>query len=251
MCQRASCRKWNTMQEEPSEVEVVNAFEECWKELLQEYGAKRLFNLYCSEADIQLHLASKLLEKMRFPLCVYVEFPIPFEIDDFIYDRNNLGRPRRKMKKGEGMVADIVVMGAKELVPSIIVELKYSPLIWNFLPIIEAAEGKATRKQRETVKLRLKGTISHMTSWEEYGPSQRLILSYSKNVNKIIQLIKDFREKYNVSVYAYLCVIDEIYPGLGPLLEKEINKYNPPDRFRLRFHHHSVKEWLKDQLNKL
>lgn len=155
------------------------------------------------------------------------------------------------MKKGEGMVADIVVMGANELVPSIIVELKYSPLIWNFLPIIKAAEGKVTRKQREIVKLRLKGTISQVTSWEEYGPSQRLILSYSKNVSKTIQLIKDFREKYNVSVYAYLCVIDEIYPSLGPLLEKQISKYNPPDRFRLRFHHHSVKEWLKDKLNKL
>lgn len=239
------------MKEELSEVEVINTFEKCWKELSKEYGAKRLFNLYCSEADIQLHLASKLLEALEFPTCVYVEFPIPFEIEEFIIGRMNLGRPIRKMKKDEGMVADIVVMGAHELVPSIIAEIKYNPLIWNYLPILQAVEGKVEKEQREKVKKALQKEIDRLASWEEYGPSQRLILGYSKNVSKTIQLIRDFKEKYEVSIHAYLCIIDELYPDLGKSLGEEIKKYGPPEEFKLKFQHHSVRSWLEEQLSKL
>lgn len=243
--------KVNIMKKESGGVEIVNIFEECWKGLVKQYGAKRLLNVYCSEADIQLHLASDLLKRLQLPTCVYVEFPIPFEIEDFIFDRMNLGRPTRKMKKGEGMVADIVVMGVHELVPSIIAEIKYSPFIWNYLPILKAVEGKITKEQKEKVKNALQKEINRLTSWEKYGPSQRLLLDYLKNVDKTIQLIKDFKENYDVSVHTYLCVIDEIYPNFGQLLEKEVGKYSPPDEFKLRFHHNSVRSWLGEQLSKL
>jgi hypothetical protein len=229
----------------------INIFEECWNSVLRDYGPKRLLNVYCSEADIQQHFASKLLEKMRLPTCVYVEFPIIFDIDKFILDRMNLGKPMRKMKKGEGIVADIVIMDAHELVPSIIAELKYLPLIWNYLPILKAVEEKATKAQKEKVKKQLQIVISRLKTWEAYGPSQSMLLNYSKSMEKIIQLVKGFEEKYNESVNAYFCVIDEFYPNLGQLLDEEVKKYVPPDEFKLRFHHNSVKSWLEEQLSKL
>jgi hypothetical protein len=42
-------------------------------------------------------------------------------------------------------------------------------------------------------------------------------------------------------VYAYLCIIDEIYPNLGQMLDKEIEKYNPPAEFNLLFQHYQVR----------
>jgi len=78
------------MKEKVNQVRIVDVFEKCWRELLKEYGENRLFNVYCSEADLQLHLASKLLKELRPPVCVYVEFPIPFEIDDFVFQRLRL-----------------------------------------------------------------------------------------------------------------------------------------------------------------
>jgi len=239
------------MVEGSSDVEIVNVFEKCWKALLKEYWSKRIFNVYCSEADIQLHLASKLLRKLRLPMCVNVEFPIQFDIDDFMVQRFSLGRTRRKMKKGEGIVADIVVMGADNLIPLIIAEIKYSPFIWNYFPIIYAVEGKPTKEERENVKSALPSEIKRLNAWEKLGPSEAVLTFYLKNIDKTIKLIKDFKEKENESVHAYLCVIDEIYPNLGQMLGKEIENYNPPAEFKLLFQHYSVKSWMEEQLKKL
>jgi len=239
------------MKESHSDADVAGIFEKCWKELLKEYETRRLFNVYCSEADIQLHFASKLLGSLRFPTCVYVEFPISFDVGDFMISRMNLGKPRRKRKKGEGIIADIVIMGGHEIIPSIFAEIKYGPLIWNYLPILQAVEGKLTKERKEDVKEALLKTIERLRSWEEYGPSQSVVYDHLKNVDKIIRLIKDFEEWGNGPVYAYYCVINEIYPKLGQLMEDELHKHNAPDEIRLRFHHNSVRSWLEDQLSKL
>jgi len=234
-----------------SDTEIVGVFEKCWEELVDEYGKNRLFNVYCSEADIQLHLASKLLKKLHLPICVYVEFPVPFEIDDFISQRFSLGRTMRPMKKGKGIVADIVVMSAEDLVPTIIAEIKYGPLAWNYFPILYAITGKSTKEDRENVKIALQKKIKSLDALEKLGPSARALTYYLKNVDKIIQLIKNFKEKENESVYAYLCVIDEVHPNLEQVLEKEIEKYNPPKEFRLLFQYYPVRRWMEEQLKKL
>jgi hypothetical protein len=184
-------------------------------------------------------------------MCVYVEFPMPFEIDDFMFQRLSLGRTRRTMKKGKGIVADIVVMGAEDLVPTIVAEIKYGPLIWNFFPILYAIAGKLTEEARENLKIALQREIKRLDVWEKLGPSEAVLTYYLKNIDKIIQLIKKFKEKENELVYAYLCVIDEIYPNLGQMLEKEIEKYNPPTEFKLLFQHFQVRGWMEEQLKKL
>jgi len=238
------------MKERLNQVKIVDVFEKCWKELLKDYEKNRLFNVYCSEADIQLHLACKLLKKLHPPVCVYVEFPIPFEIDDFMFQRFSLGRTRRTMKKGKGIVTDIVVMGAEDLVPTIIVEIKYGPFIWNFFPILYAIAGKSKEEDRKNVKIDLQREIKRLHAWEKLGPSEAVLTYHLKNIDKIIQLIKNFKEKVNESVDAYLCVINEIYPNLGQMLEKEIEKYNPPTEFKLLFHHYPVRSWMEEQLKK-
>jgi undecaprenyl pyrophosphate phosphatase UppP len=106
-------------------------------------------------------------------------------------------------------------------------------LLWarrNFFPILYAIAGKSTKEDRENVKIALEKQIKRLDVWENLGPSEAVLAYYLKNIDKIIQLIKNFKEKENESVYAYLCVIDEIYPNLGQMLEKEIEKYNSSNR---------------------
>ncbi|MBX5321839.1 MAG: hypothetical protein QHH12_07960 [Candidatus Bathyarchaeota archaeon] len=232
--------------------DIVCVFEECWKQFVKDYDAKRLLNVYCSEADTQLHFASLLLKKLQFPpTCVYVEFPIPFNVEDFIFDRLSLGRPIRKMKKGSGIIADIVVMGAHDIVPFIIAEIKYSPLIWNYLPIFQAIDGKLSVGRREKIRNELRSTINRLKKWEAYGPSINLILGYLKNMDKIIGLIREFKDISEVPVHYYLCIIEEIYPNLKKLLQEEIKKHNPPDELKLLFHFNPMRSWLEEQLNKM
>ena len=51
------------MEEELSREEVVSIFKESWKELIEEYSKSRALSTFCSEADVELHLAHKLLNK--------------------------------------------------------------------------------------------------------------------------------------------------------------------------------------------
>jgi hypothetical protein len=236
--------------EEPTLADIVQVFEDCWERFTQEYRTKRLLNLYCSEADIRFHFASELLKGLNPPTCVYVEFPIPFETMDFLRERDTLGKARRKMRKGEGMIPDIVVMDCNGLVPYVMVELKYSPLIWNYYPVVQAAKGELKEERKETVRNLVIRTIDNLKLWEKRGPSQVEVVSYFKNFDKTLRLIQDFRE-LDESTYVYLCVIDEIFPNLGQLLEEEAKKQSFPHEFRVRFHHNSMRSWLEEQLRKI
>jgi len=235
--------------------EVVTIFEKCWKELLEDYWSEnKLLNVYCSEGDIQLHLASKLLEKMPSSICVHVEFPISLEIEDFETEMFWLGKPKRKRKKGESIVADIVVRDPDITFPLIIAEVKYSPYPINLTTIIKATEGKLEEKSIEIIKKALRKEVTNLREREKYGPSQSDILWYldeGKKVEKIIQLIQDLKKKHNHDAYVYYCVIDEFYPDLKQKLEREVEKYNPPNTFRLRCRYYPVRKWMEEQVGKL
>lgn len=232
-------------------MEITSIFEECWKELVNNYLIDRLTNLYCSEGDIQLHFAHKLLEKLRFPTYVHIELPIPIDIEDFQWDFYFSGRPKRKRKKGTCIITDIVVKNVDDLIPLIIAETKYYPFQWNLIPIMEAVEGKVSQETKERAKINLQREISRIETWEKYGPTQSDLKYFLRNVDKIVQIIRSFEEQQNELVHAYFCVIDEIYPNLKRKLEDEIKKYNPPNQFKLLVEHYPIRRWMKDQLKKL
>jgi len=176
---------------------------------------------------------------------------MPINIEDFQWDFYFSGRPRRKRKKGKCIVADIVVKNVDDLVPSIVAEIKYYPFQWNFVPIMEAVEGKVSQETKESVRINLQKEISRFKSWEKYGPTQSDLKYFLSNVDKIIQIIRRFEEQENELVCAYLCVIDEIYPDLNQTLQNEIEKYNPPNQFKLQVEHYPIRRWMEEQLEKL
>ena len=231
-------------------VKTLNIFEESWKELLKDYWTNRLQNIYCSEGDVRLHLSHKLLQKLHFPAVAHNELPIPIEIGDFQWDLFLLGRPKRKMRKGECIVADIVVRYIDNIVPLIIAEMKYYPFQLNLIRIMEAVEGRLSQKTKENVKRALKKDISRLKRWEKYGPTRSNLGYFLKNIDKIVQIVKSF-EQQNEVIYAYLCVINEIFPDLEQRLEKELEKYNPPNQFRLRVQYYPLRRWMEKQLKRL
>jgi len=50
----------------------------------------------------------------------------------------------------------------------------------------------------------LQGAIKRLDTWESLSP-EVMFAFYSKNIDKIIQIVKNFKENENESVYAYLC----------------------------------------------
>ena len=239
------------MHKEFSNAEIIRIFEDCWKELVNDYFINRPTNLYCSEGDVRLHFAHKLLEKLHFPTYVHVELPIPIDIEDFQLDFYISGRSKRKRKKGKCIVADVVVRNVDNVIPLVITEIKYYPFQWNLIPIMEAVEGKVSEETKERIKIDLQREISRFEPWEKYGPTQSDLKYFLGNVDKIIQVVRSFEEQENELVHAYLCVIDEIYPNLKQRLENEIEKYNPPNQFKLLVEHYPIRRWMEEQLKKL
>lgn len=229
---------------------ILDIFEKCWEDLLKDYPTNRLLNLYCSEGDVQLHLANKLLHEVPFPYSVHSELPIPVEIEDFRWDLFTFGRPKRKRKKGRCIVADIVLRNLDNVAPVIIAEMKYDPYQWNLVPIIEAIEGRPTYEIKD-VKDAVQSAIGRLETLQRKGPTRTELDYFLRNVSKTVQIAKDFREKKNESLYIYLCVIDEIYPDLRQRLEMETQKYNPPNQFKLRVKYYPMKKWMMEQLERL
>jgi hypothetical protein len=174
-----------------------------------------------------------------------------FNIEDFMSQRWAFGKASGKMKKGEGMVADIVVTNSRKLIPFIIAEVKYGPFIRNYIRIQKAIDGKLGKKEQENVKSDLSTQLRNFDAWEKYGPSKFEINYYLKNTEKTIQLIKDFKQMENTQVRAYLCIIGEIYPDLDQVLKKEIEKFSPPSEFELLLQHYEVRNWIEEQLKHL
>lgn len=230
-----------------SEKNVLDVFKECWYDLLNEFQYNRLLNLYGSEGDVRFHLAHKLLCKIQFPYSVHCEFPIPVETEDFGHDVYLYGRPKRKMKqKGECIVADIVVRNLDDTNPLIIAEIKYNPHEWNIQPIIEAIE-RGTKEDRDFMKDALMDVILYLEARERNGPTKRELAYFLKNVDGMLKVVQNFKEREK-TVYAYLCVIDELYPNLERILKEKCTVF---PEFELLVKCFPRKDWLREQLAKL
>ncbi|MEM3640705.1 MAG: hypothetical protein QXH37_02120 [Candidatus Bathyarchaeia archaeon] len=200
--------------------EVDAIFERSWRELVDEYRQKRMLPFLCSEADVKMHLAHKLLGK--YP-CEWVhrELPIPIDVKRFSEDLGRLGT----IKRGNCIVADICIIDHEKLLPLMIAEVKFSPWPIGFLPILGALEAKddgRKKKYVEIVKKALKNNIDKLQLQQEFGPSTEMFekaflgrrrKGESTQVEKLIKVLKNF-ERRRVIVSAYWCIIDEVYLNL-------------------------------------
>lgn len=240
--------------EELSLDEVVKIFEESWKELIEEYAEARMESTFCSEADIELHLAHKLLNKLP-AASVHIEFPMPFEIERFSNELWAWGR----VKMTEYIKPDIVVIDPLEPRPYLFAELKFTPIYWSYVPIYLALEKKLDKEAVEEVKKALKRTINFLQRVRQEDPSpqdiEKTYFGVDKRgrtkVEKLIGMLNDFERKEGNVVSGYLCVIDEIYPNIEEILQKAVKEYNPPSQFRILAQHFTVYEDLKKTLEKL
>ena len=240
--------------EELNQKKVVEIFEENWKELIKEYGEARMVTTFCSEADIQLHLAHRLLNKLP-PESVHTEFPMPLEIERLSHELFAWGRV--KMRKY--VKPDIVIINP--LVPHVylVAEVKFTPLYWSYLPIYLALEKKLNKEGVEEVKKALERSISYLRKIRREEPTQqdieKMYFGVDKrgrtNVEKLIGILNDFEKKEGEIVTSYLCVIDEIYPNIKEILQKGIKKYNPPSQFKILAEHFPVYKHLEKALEKL
>jgi len=240
--------------QELSRKNIVKIFEESWQELTEEYPEARMVSTFCSEADIELHLAHKLLNKLPAE-SIHIEFPMPLEIERFSSELWAWGRV--KMRKC--FKPDVVIIDTLEPIPYLFAEIKFTPIYWSYLPLYLATERKLNEEAVEEVKVGLKRTINYLEKLRQVEPTQQDIektyFGVDKqgrtNVEKLIGIINDFERKERETVNGYLCVIDEIYPNIKGILQKSIEKYNPPTQFKVLAQHFTVYEDLKKTLGKL
>lgn len=215
---------------------VTKIFEKSWNELLDKYEKLRYSPIWCSEADLQLHLAHKLINKLGLDF-VHIELPIPSEVELFFDELLYFGRISEKKYKYR---SDIVVMNPYKQELYLIAELKFTPIYWSFYLLMRDLEAKQEKKiepAAEIIKM-LKSTVNRIKQWRKYGPSESKVKNvYLKNVDKLIKILSDFKDKEGKVVTGYFCVLDEIYPDIEERLKKEVEKYNPPDQFNLRVRH--------------
>jgi len=242
------------LEEELSKEEVAKIFDESWKELVKEYGEARMVSTFCSEADVELHLAHKLLNKLP-PWTVHIEFPIPLEIErlsDELWAHGRVGmrgcfRP------------DIVIVDPLEPCPYLFAELKFTPIYWSYLPLYFALEKKPPKEALEELKIALKRTIDYLQRIRQVEPAQKdiekMYFGVDKrgctNVEKLVGILNDFERKEGETVSGYLCIIDEIYPNIKEMVQKAIMKYNPPTHLKVLAEHFPVYEHLEKTLETL
>ena len=242
------------MTEELSKENVVKIFEESWKELVKEYGEARMVSTFCSEADVELNLAHKLLSKLPAET-VHIEFPIPLDVERLSSELWAHGRVI-----GRGCFRpDIVIIDPLEPCPYLFAELKFTSIYWSYLPLYLALEKKLSKEALEDLKRGLKRAIDYLQRIRQVEPTRQDIektyFGVDKrgrtNVEKLIGILNDFERKEGATVTGYLCVIDEIYPNIQEILQKAAKKYNPPIRFKILVEHFPVYKHLEKTLEKL
>jgi hypothetical protein len=240
--------------EELSKEKVIKIFEESWKELVKKYGEARMVSTFCSEADVELNLAHKLLNKLPVET-VHIEFPIPFDVERLSSELWAHGRVI-----GRGCFRpDIVIIDPLEPCPYLFAELKFTPIYWSYLPLYLALEKKLSKEALEELKRGLKRAIDYLQRIRQVEPTQQDIektyFGVDKrgrtNVEKLIGILNDFERKEGETVAGYLCVIDEIYPNIKEILKKSVRAYNPPPQFKIQAEHFTVYEDLQKVLEKL
>lgn len=213
--------------EESSLEKVTKTFEACWEELVREYFEKRWTPIWCSEADVQLHLAHKLLNRLPEG-CVHTELPIPLDVEEFSWELFLLGRVSRR----KCIVPDIVVLNPENLSPILLAEIKFNSVYWSLNWLIGLETSEDEEVIRKIVKF-LGNKIKTIRGWQKEGPSEPELEYFLGNADKLIQVIKDFKSKTGETVAGYLCVIDEIYPDIEDRIKKKIAEYNPPEHFKV------------------
>jgi hypothetical protein len=232
--------------EESSLEKVTKTFEACWEELVREYFEKRWIPIWCSEADVQLRLAHKLLNRLPEDW-VHIELPIPLDVEEFSWELLLTGRVSRR----KCIVPDIVVLNLENLRPILLAEIKFNPVGWGLGWLVS---GLSEEIIREIVKV-LGNKIKRIRNWQKEGPSEQDLEYFLENADKLIQVIKDFKSKTGETVAGYLCVIDEIYPDIEDRIKKKISEYNPPEHFKVLAKYcpavdklEEAREWLIERL---
>lgn len=243
-------------EEEFSLEEVVKTFEESWRELTQEYPNARLFSTFCSEADVELHLAHKLINKLH-PRLVHIEFPLPLEIERLYSELMSWGRVSMK----ECIKSDITVIDAGIPRVYLISEIKFYPIYWNLIPPILAIKGHPLLDEKvvNAIKEDLKTIIEFLEKTRSQELSQEDIKikyfgvdnSGRTKVEKLIKILIDLKEKLDQEAYGYLCVIDEFHPDVKEMLERAVQRFNPPSQFKILAYHPDLLPHFKKVLEEL
>jgi len=234
--------------------EVVKIFEESWKELVEEYAEARTLSTFCSEADVELHLAHKLLNNLPSET-VHTQFAAPFEVERLGGELLGLGR----VKMRRCFITDIAIIDPIEARPYLFAELKFTPIYWGYLGLYLARKKILSKEAVDELKRALNRSIGYLQRVRQAEPTQKdiekIYLGLDKQgrtqVDKLIGIINDFEKKEQETVAGYLCVIDEICPNIKEILQKAIKKYNPPSQFKILAEHFNVYESLVKTLEKL
>lgn len=189
-----------------------DCFEECWDELTKEYWSNRFALGYCSESDVHLDLAFRLINRGLPRSYVHLELPVSLDPDRFNDDILVYGRPTMPPKKY--FRPDIAIMNGTDLY--LFAEIRWSPIYIH--PVISAAF-----LQKEEV-------IKHIQKVHKRYESEDL----QKHIGELMRNIDRFADtlrKYNregLDVVGYLCLIDECCPIIEEQIAKSIRKYDDP-----------------------
>ena len=233
--------------------ERVTIFEDILADLISEYDEKRIADAFCSEADIRMHLAHKLLGKLPFA-DVHAELPIPLDIKKFDAELLMKGRIRSR----NCVKADIAIIDSENSCPQIIADLKFTPLYWGFKYLLMVPRGNHKETKR-IVAAAISRDLDSLQRKRSEKPSQKKVedtyFGPHKNgpttVEKMIQIINRFKTEQQKDVRGYLIVFDEIYPNVEDILNEAIDHYDPPDTFKIISEYRGLTEVLQDTLKEL
>ena len=234
-------------------------FESSWNNVVKSYN--KMPPTWCSEADLQAYLLCELnkslkAESERQELIAYAELFIPYDPYQFMEQMAQDGRTTRtrneRTKKIEGYIADIVMVDWSEPLspyPLLLAELKFNPVPCPVEFFLLQEPEKIPLHVQETRKA-LEESIIRAREVQRLGPSSREIDYHlgrssgrESEVERIIRILEGYTE-----TFAYLCVVNELYPNLGDILTDEIKKYNPPPQFKILFNYYPLVEELEKVL---
>jgi len=240
--------------------EIARMFEESWETVVRRFT--RTPPIWFSEKDLQTHLLCELNRRLgemgdedqEELILAYAEVPISLNPEEFLRTIY-YGRPRRT-RKADVYTADIAIVSWDMIdFPTLclIAELKYWPMTIIPLYFMALAEEEEFTElcfhlfvSRGEYK-ELKENIEKIKKWRREGPSSKDIDYYlgrqkdKSQVEKMVDIVKAYMEYYRKEihhegdVFAYLCIVDDLYQDLEAVLIKEISRYNLPQQFRILF----------------
>jgi len=233
--------------------ERAAVFEDTLAEFIKEFADGRIQSTYCSEADIRAHLVHRLLSKLPAS-DVHAELPVPLDVERF--PDQLWGRGRVSARRG--IKADIAIIDSESFYPQVIVELKFMPLQWGFVPLLQVLRSKDEEFKR-TIKEALQRHVNFLKKIRLEKPKlkdiERTYFGPHKQgtttVERMIQIANDFKMKEHKEVKLYLCVFDELYPKIQEFLEEAADRYKPTDNFKIIAEYTDVSQALEDTLKEL